>query len=500
MNQLNGFLFFLCFVSFFPNASADNRPLFSAIDAHNSQAVTKAIEQGADVNAVRYNASALEWAFVEKDIDSAKVLVEAGASYENMNKLMIQAIGSPESMAYLIALGADPNMNVMGMSLINSSVSENCKSCVKTLVAAGGDPKLQSNKGQTALFIVPMSINSRNDGEAMTELLLSYGLDINHSDASGMTPLAKAVQERKVDYVSYLISKGADPNVLDKKRRPIAYYAWTSNYPLSFKDSFPLKSLSNVNLVEVMNHHLSNGNEDVVAYLLEHGVEIIEPMTWLEYQIGRSAAIIYMIMGAYPDLNLDEALVKVSTEDKPRFARALIRHGATASKLGGYEITQMMQNGLAPELYAVGVSQDLIIREADEYGDAQTLKDWAIESGYQDSLKLWSEPIDSIKEKHFLNVKLGTSETKLLQDFIKGDWIDKEGDFVWSFDESGHTIRKMSFFGRNKEAKGKWVLTNSSIQVTWDKDGQTASFAIADIAEGELIIESRGDLRVYKKQ
>lgn len=481
-------------------ASADNKSLFAAIDSKDSAAVKEAIKQGADVNATRYSSSALEWTVIEKDLESTKVLVEAGASYDAMNKLMVQATGQPEFLSYFIELGADPNMNVMGMSLLEHAVSENCIACVKTLVSSGADTKKLDKKGKNILFKVPIGISKRNDGVAMTDLLLSYGLDINHNDNDGLTPLAQAVKERKVKYVDHLISLGADRNSLDKEGRPIAYYAWTSNYPQSYASSFPLKDLSDKDQSSVMEHHLKQGNEDVVAYLLESGVAISQPETWLKAKVGRSVAIMYLIMGHYPEINLDEAFVEVSHEEKPIYARALVRHGAKANKLDGYQVMTMIQSGLEKELYAAGVTKDYLVHSADEYSDGQTLEQWAKEHGFDESLSVWDQSLDTLKEKEYLNIKIGTSETEQIKELLQGSWKEESGDLTWSFDEDGRAVRTLSFFGMTKEAKGKWSLSNSAIDVIWDEDERKTSFAIADFKGDQLMIEGRGDTKVYLKQ
>jgi hypothetical protein len=368
------------------------------------------------------------------------------------------------------------------------------------LVAAGADPKKLDKKGRNALFWVPMSISPRNDGIAMTELLLSYGLDINYRDFSGMTLLAEAVEERKPDYVDYLISKGADPDVLDNERRPIAYYAWISHYPMTFLDIFPLSSLSKANQSSVMDFHLKNNNEDVFVYLLEHGVEISNPQAWLERKVGSSAALMYLILGNYPGLELDQVMTKVASEEKPRYIRALIRYGATANQLSGSDIIYMMESGLGKELFLAGLSTDHVIYEDEEYGEVVTLKDWAVESGYQDSLSVWENSLETVRKSEFLDIKLGTAETKLLKDKLVGRWLELEGDLTWAFEENGKVSRRMSFFGTSKEAKGRWGLTSSGIQVTWDEDGRNSYFLIADISESELVIEGRGTTSIYKKQ
>jgi ankyrin repeat protein len=124
-----------------------------------------------------------------------------------------------EVIRALIAKGADPNTNAMGLTAF--------------LVAAGVGP---GSRGGTGLAAAGAAGGGANT--ALMDLLLQHGADVNAqvtgtktysmrvsrapSANEGVSALHVAVQSGRTDLVRYLIEKGANPELVDGDgRKPI---------------------------------------------------------------------------------------------------------------------------------------------------------------------------------------------------------------------------------------------------------------------------------------
>lgn len=83
------------------------------------------------------------------------------------------------------------------------------------------NPNLQDRRGNTALVLA-----AGRGWEEGVSLLLLYGANVNLANASGETPLIRAVQSHNVEIASRLLKAGADPdrtdNVTGKSARDYA--------------------------------------------------------------------------------------------------------------------------------------------------------------------------------------------------------------------------------------------------------------------------------------
>jgi ankyrin repeat protein len=120
--------------------------------------------------------------------------------------------GDMETIKALLAKGANPNVNTMGLTAF--------------LVAAGVGPGSRGGTGLSAAGAVGGTVN-----EALMDLLLQHGADVNAqitgtktysmrvsrapSANEGMTALHSAVQTGKVEMVRYLVDKGANTQLVD---------------------------------------------------------------------------------------------------------------------------------------------------------------------------------------------------------------------------------------------------------------------------------------------
>ena len=137
-------------------------------------------QQRADVNAADADGTtALHWASHRDDLDSAGLLLRAGANVNAANDL-----------------GATP----LWIASQNGSAP-----IVRVLLQAGANPNLALLLGET-----PLMVASRSGNAEVVEQLLLKGANVNARAARGQTALMWAVAQRHPDVVKVLLAKGAD--------------------------------------------------------------------------------------------------------------------------------------------------------------------------------------------------------------------------------------------------------------------------------------------------
>lgn len=82
---------------------------------------------------------------------------------------------------------------------------------IKTLLEFGADPNYEDQEGFPSL-IAALSCPERSDRQALMELLLGFGADIQQRGVNDYTPLHYAAAANDVTMVEWLLQRGADPN------------------------------------------------------------------------------------------------------------------------------------------------------------------------------------------------------------------------------------------------------------------------------------------------
>ena len=160
--------------------AAENARVADAAQQRDVVAVRTLITQRVDVNARQPDgATAIAWASHWDDLDTADLLIRAGANVNTPNELLVT-----------------PLM----LAATNGSAA-----MIDKLLAAGADPKAARASGETALILA-----ARAGSVAAIKTLVAHGADVNAKTKGGDTALMFAAAERHVDVVRTLIEGGAD--------------------------------------------------------------------------------------------------------------------------------------------------------------------------------------------------------------------------------------------------------------------------------------------------
>jgi ankyrin repeat protein len=175
-----------------------------------------------------------------KAFDLIDRLIESGLiqtdvyEYDDFDRSVFKNIsmsltGDEEFLAFLrdfMKKIQNKNDEVHDKSLLQFCMEEAAAPAViECLIEEGCDVQYKNNADMNLIHMVlnkPMLDETK--GRAYTALLLSNGVDANHRNVVGTTPLITAVQQGKKNYLDLLLQAGADPNEQDNKGNSAFYY------------------------------------------------------------------------------------------------------------------------------------------------------------------------------------------------------------------------------------------------------------------------------------
>ena len=234
-------------------------PLVEAVKKADKAAVRAMLrQQQIDVNLPEADGmAALHWAAYLDDLETADLLIRAGANVKAANRYGVTPLslacanGNAALIEELLKAGADPNTALPEgeTALMTVSATGNV-AAVKTLLAHGADVAAkEGSKGQTAL----MWAAAEGHAEA-AQVLIESGADIHARSKGQFTPLLFAVRRGAIDVVRLLLARGADMN------ETVQGAAFSTGVAGPTEDSTSVVGLA-----------IINGQFDIAALLLEHG-------------------------------------------------------------------------------------------------------------------------------------------------------------------------------------------------------------------------------------
>lgn len=205
--------------------SAFQIPLFQAAESGNVECVRLLLREGCDPltrdSARRTAMYYVGSAEIARELLAAGVPLQDSDDYEwppLVAALKDEEVSVPRARA-LIEVGADVNAtHDHGYTVFMSALGMGrTPELIRLVVDAGADPHAVSEHGWNAFHAAIDAVCESCDEESVRDTL-SYlkalGVDIEHRNKIGQTPLARAVMEGNGIEVRTLCELGADPNVL----------------------------------------------------------------------------------------------------------------------------------------------------------------------------------------------------------------------------------------------------------------------------------------------
>ena len=198
-------------------AGADSAArLADAAKTKDTAAIHSLLSEHVDVNAPQIDGTtALHWAAYKDDLETANLLVRAGANVKAANRYGVTPLslactnGSGAMVELLLKAGADPNSTLPGGETALMTAARTGKlEAVKALLSHNADVHAKETlQGQTALMWAAA------DGHTdVVKALIQAGADFRARLDSGFTPFLFAVREGRIGVVRSLLKAGADVN------------------------------------------------------------------------------------------------------------------------------------------------------------------------------------------------------------------------------------------------------------------------------------------------
>lgn len=176
------------------------------------------LRAGADPNATNdLGVTPLSLACVNANVALAAALLEAGADAtlalpSGETPLMTAArTGQPELVRALLDRGADLHATerALGQSALMWAVAERHADVVRLLLDKGANPRQQSTSG-----FAPLLFAARVGDIAVATQLIAAGARVNDTAKDGSSALLVATVRGHVPLATFLLDRGADPNAL----------------------------------------------------------------------------------------------------------------------------------------------------------------------------------------------------------------------------------------------------------------------------------------------
>jgi ankyrin repeat protein len=252
----------LIFLAFSLGVAHAESPLADAAMRGDISTVRALLYRTVDVNSTQADGmAALHWAVRNNDLETADLLLKAGADFRMPNRtaatpLYLAAINASEAMiARLLDAGADPNsvLTTEDESVLMLASHTGNPAAVQLLINADADVNKAQVRGQTAI----MWAAAEGHGDVI-RLLAANGADVNAQSiastrperrpAGGMTALLFAARQGHIDASRALVEAGADVNLASADHTsPLLISIVNGHYDLAY---FLLESGADPNIVD----------------------------------------------------------------------------------------------------------------------------------------------------------------------------------------------------------------------------------------------------------
>ena len=205
------------------SAANDDFQLVEAAKNQDHQQVRTLLNQHADVNVRSHDgATALLWAAHWNALETADLLIRAGANVNAANDLRITPLslactnGSAALAELLLKAGANPNTPIAtGETPIMTCASSSSADAVRMLVARGADVNArQPSQNQTALMWAAAGHHPN-----VVEMLINLGADLQAHTRRGFTALHFAARVGDLESTQLLLAAGANVNTRSQPDR-----------------------------------------------------------------------------------------------------------------------------------------------------------------------------------------------------------------------------------------------------------------------------------------
>jgi ankyrin len=231
------------------NLNAAVSDIADAVMKGNKEAVRSLLARKVDVNAPQIDGTtALHWAVLADDLDTADLLIRAGAKVSTANRegvmpIQLAAInGNAAMIDKLIKAGADPNASLtkFGDTPLMMASKTGKTDAIKVLLDSGARVNAKESWGNTTSLMWAVS----EQHPAAVKMLIDHGADVNdrsnfvpsangrgfegsspvvggprpsaeENSSGSLTPLMFAAREGDLESAKLLVAAGADVNALD---------------------------------------------------------------------------------------------------------------------------------------------------------------------------------------------------------------------------------------------------------------------------------------------
>lgn len=195
-----------------------NQALLSATEQGNKDEITNLIAEGADIDAKDSQGRTPAMIAVHtKQLDVFKWLIEQGADINIRDNrldnplLYAGAEGMLDFVQVAVAAGADTTItNRFGGTALIPAADRGHVDMVKELLTTS-DVNIDhvNNLGWTALLEAVILGDGGKNHQAIVQLLIDHGADVNLADSDGTTPLQHAKSRGYQEMIEMLANKGA---------------------------------------------------------------------------------------------------------------------------------------------------------------------------------------------------------------------------------------------------------------------------------------------------